>query len=60
MLSGDPVSVDRDIIIKLLELLQLAARRGAFEISEYAKIGDIYDSVSAKCSGQAQSNNGAT
>ena len=30
------------VLQRLLELLELAARRGAFELEEYQRIGEVY------------------
>ena len=36
------VVLPEETLRRLLDLLQLAARRGAFEIDEYQKIGEVY------------------
>ena len=38
-------SVPTDSISRLLDLLQLAAARGAYRLEEYERIGQVYNSV---------------
>ena len=39
------VRVAEESLTRLLELLELAARRGAFELEEYQRIGAVYTEV---------------
>ena len=39
---SDTVRVREDILQKLLDLLELASRRGAFEIDEFADVHEVY------------------
>jgi hypothetical protein len=41
------VAVPRDTLARLLELLELAARRGAFELEEYLAIGRVFEAARA-------------
>jgi hypothetical protein len=43
--SPPPVQVARDTFVRLLELLELAARRGAFELEEYRRIGLVFEAA---------------
>lgn len=36
------LQIPSDTFIRLLEVIELAARRGAFEIDEYQAIGELY------------------
>ena len=36
------LQIPSDTFIRLLEVIELAARRGAFEIEEYRAIGELY------------------
>ena len=42
-----PVAVSRETLARLLELLELAARRGAFELEEYLAIGKVVEAARA-------------
>lgn len=42
--QSQKVLVSQETLERLLELLELAARRGAFEIEEYRSIGEVYSS----------------
>ena len=39
--------IPEQYLSRLLDLLELAARRGAFEIEEYQAIGEIYNAARA-------------
>ena len=39
------IQIEAELVTKLLDLLVLAARRGAFEIEEYSQIGHVYNAV---------------
>ena len=42
--SQQILQIPSTYFIKLLEVIELAARRGAFEIDEYKAIGELYSS----------------
>ena len=43
--SESQAQVPEATLVRLVELLELAARRGAFEIEEYQRIDGVYESV---------------
>ena len=43
--SESQTQVPEVTLVRLVELLELAARRGAFEIEEYQRIGGVYETV---------------
>jgi len=48
VVEGEPLArIPETALARLLELLELAARRGAFELEEYQRIGAVYDLASS-------------
>ena len=42
-----PILIPHETLTRLLELLEVAARRGAFELEEYLPIGKVFEEALA-------------